>query len=293
MRVTRLVGEPIIRPSMDNRMGTNINGPSLIEVPSWIPSPRGRFYLYFAHHDGDYIRLAYADAVTGPWQIHEPGALALEKSAFKGHLASPDVIIDDEAQMIRMYYHGCDGGTHTGEPQFTRVVCSDDGLSFGTPSDILGNAYFRVFRWNHAWHAISMPGRQFRSEDGLKNFQEGTRLNTPQMRHCAVLVDNDHLKLVYTNVGDTPERLVATRIDLSGDWRTWHHTDVMDVLAPQHNYEGADCPLEPSVRSIATTRLNELRDPALFVHDGTTYLLYAVAGEAGIALARIDSWGNL
>jgi len=27
-----------------------------------------RYYLYFADHKGDYIRLAYAEALMGPWQ---------------------------------------------------------------------------------------------------------------------------------------------------------------------------------------------------------------------------------
>ena len=33
---------------------------------------------------------------------------------------------------------------------------------------------------------------------------------------------------------------------------------------------------------------NQLRDPALFEEDGIVYLLYAVAGESGIGLARVD-----
>jgi hypothetical protein len=33
MKITRLAQHPIIRPHMDDRMGDNINGPSLIRVP--------------------------------------------------------------------------------------------------------------------------------------------------------------------------------------------------------------------------------------------------------------------
>ena len=62
----RLFGGPIIRPHMDGRMGGNINGPSLIRVPDWIERPLGAYYLYFAHHKGEYIRLAYADRLEGP-----------------------------------------------------------------------------------------------------------------------------------------------------------------------------------------------------------------------------------
>ena len=33
--------------------------------------------------------------------------------------------------------------------------------------------------------------------------------------------------------------------------------------------------------------MNQLRDPAVYVEDGRTYLLYAVAGESGIAIAEV------
>ena len=50
---------------MDDRIGTNINGPSLIRVPAQVwPQPLGRYYLYFSHHKGAFIRLAYADDLS-------------------------------------------------------------------------------------------------------------------------------------------------------------------------------------------------------------------------------------
>ena len=79
-----------------------------IRVPDWIEQPLGRYYLYFAHHDGRYIRLAYADDVHGPWQTHEPGVLPLEASHFGGHIASPDAHVDEERRRIRLYYHGAE-----------------------------------------------------------------------------------------------------------------------------------------------------------------------------------------
>ena len=70
MRVQRLLSGPIIVPDMDERMGRNINGPSLIRVPEWVQHPLGRYYLYFAHHQGRYIRLAFADDIEGPWHVY-------------------------------------------------------------------------------------------------------------------------------------------------------------------------------------------------------------------------------
>ncbi|MCD6520797.1 MAG: hypothetical protein J7M05_12845 [Anaerolineae bacterium] len=61
MRIERLSTNPIIHPGLDESIGSNINGPSLIRVPLWIKNPLGKYYLYFASHHGQYIRLAYAD----------------------------------------------------------------------------------------------------------------------------------------------------------------------------------------------------------------------------------------
>ena len=128
MRVHRLGDGPIVRPNMDGRMGDNVNDPSLIRVPDWVTSPLGRYYLYFAHHDGRYIRLAYADDLLGPWTTHELGVLPLAESHFAGHVASPDVLIDDARRELRLYYHGADHPSRVGNSnQFTRVAVSFDG----------------------------------------------------------------------------------------------------------------------------------------------------------------------
>ncbi|SUZ90028.1 uncharacterized protein METZ01_LOCUS42882, partial [marine metagenome] len=58
--VNRIGDGPIITPELDQRMGGNIQGPSLIKVPKWIENPIGQYYLYFADHRGEYIRMAYA-----------------------------------------------------------------------------------------------------------------------------------------------------------------------------------------------------------------------------------------
>ncbi|NQT21288.1 MAG: hypothetical protein HQ592_16390 [Planctomycetes bacterium] len=128
MKIRRLPNNPIIRPDMDARIGSNINGPSLIRVPEWVSNPLGRYYLYFAHHQGTFIRLAFSDDLEGPWQIHSPGVLDLGDSFFGSHIASPDVHVIEDEREIRMYYHGC----CLPEPpyQVTRVAVSADGLNF-------------------------------------------------------------------------------------------------------------------------------------------------------------------
>ena len=46
MKVERFSANPIVYPGLDGSLGSNINGPSLIKVPNWLPDPLGRYYLY-------------------------------------------------------------------------------------------------------------------------------------------------------------------------------------------------------------------------------------------------------
>ena len=320
VKVIRLSDKPIIRPDLDASIGENIQGPSLIQVPDWVEDPLGKYYLYFADHKGRYIRLAYSDELTGPWKIHEAGSLPIEQSYFAAtpppitdeqlaeltaarsgvsglgspvshdlaleftmpHIASPDVHVDNETQNIIMYYHGLEGPAF----QHSRVATSKNGIDFTAHEENLGRSYFRVFNYNEMTYALAMPGQFYRSEDGFTNFEEGPRLFGPNMRHSAVIVRDDHLYVFWTRVGDAPESILLSTIDLRSDWMAWNESKEVMVLKPEFDWEGANAPVEPSVRSTAYGQVNQLRDPALYVEGDQVYLLYAVAGESGIACSR-------
>jgi hypothetical protein len=284
MKVERFPNNPIIRPNMRGRIGSNINGPSLIQIPEWLPNRLGNYYLYFAHHKGKFIRLAYADRLDGPWELYEPGTLPIEQGDGVDHVASPDVHVDEERRQIRMYYHA--GLTATAR-QESRVAVSDDGISFRRLTGRIGNPYFRVFRWNGYHYALGMPGRLYRSKDGLTDFEGGPVLFSPNMRHSALKLDDGTLRVFYSNVGDAPERILLSTIDLTPDWTNWRESEPATVLEPEFEYEGADLPIEPSVRDWAPLPVRQLRDPAIFQDNGETYLLYSVAGEYGLAIARL------
>jgi hypothetical protein len=287
MQVQRFAENPIVRPNMDARMGDNINGPSLIRVPDWVANPLGRYYLYFAHHDGRYIRLAFADDLHGPWGMHEPGVLPLEQSLFAGHIASPDVQIDEQRRQIRLYYHGAERPTGGGQPQQTRLALSSDGLQFKAQPEELGLPYFRLFRWRDTWYAVAMPGVLYRSADGLTGFERGPTLPLPNIRHCALKVVGDRLEFFYTQIGDCPEGVLLATIDLTPDWSAWQPSPPVVVLEPELPYEGADQPRVPSARGLIHGPVHQLRDPDIFEEDGRTYLVYTVAGEYGLALAEL------
>ena len=298
--VTRLLDQPIVTAHMDERMGSNIQGPSLIRVPEWVDNPLGKYYLYFSEHKGEYIRLAYADELTGPWTVYTPGTLTLAQSHFPetcppcsvpedsvvpayAHIASPDVIVREDRQELVMYLHGR-------EPmvQVTRLATSKNGVDFEGNPEILGRPYFRTFNYKDYWYGLAMPGFFYRSRDGYTAFEEGPRFFNNDMRHSAVLVRGDTLYVFWTQVGHAPESILLTAITMGDDWNDWIESETVEVLKPERSWEGADLPLVPSVRGDITVPANQLRDPAVYEEDGQVYLLYSVAGESGIAIARVD-----
>jgi hypothetical protein len=96
------------------------------------------------------------------------------------------------------------------------------------------------------------------------------------------------MHVFWTQVGHAPESILLSSIDLSDDWNNWKVSEPIVVLRPESPWEGADAPNEPSIRSTAYGHVNQLRDPAIYVEDENVYLLYAVAGESGIALAQVQ-----
>lgn len=321
LHAVRLVDHPIIAPETDPSIGINIQGPSLIRVPDWAPNPLGKYYLYFADHKGSYIRLAFADDLKGPWTVHKPGALQLEASHFLTatpevpqediektlsymrnvlghdgrsdaqllddlivpHIASPDVHIDDEKKRIVMYFHGLDAFAS----QVSRAAVSEDGITFVARPQVLGRSYMRAVKHDGMTYVLAMPGQIYRSRDGLSGFEQGPKLFDKLMRHAALLKRGNTLHVFWSRAGDAPESILHSTIDISGDWMQWKEEGEDIVLKPEHDWEGADATLEPSQRSTAQGHVNQLRDPAIFEEDGRVFLLYAVAGESGIAIAEV------
>jgi hypothetical protein len=319
IETTPLVNHPILptRDEIDSDpRHRNTNGPSLIRVPEWVQDALGRYYLYYADHKGDRIKLAYADALGGPWSVHEPGALRLDQTPFLHnapdvperidreklgvsrapgvpsvlddctipHIASPDVIVDEQSRSLRLYYHGLDAFM----TQNTRVATSEDGLHFDPRDEVLASSYLRMFRFDSQWYGLAMPGQLYRSRSGLADFEAGPLLFEPDMRHAGLWLRGDVLWVFWTRVGDAPERILLSSVDLSGDWQNWRESEPVEVRRPLCDWEGALEPIQPSIRSAVDHSVNQLRDPFVYVEDGKGYLVYGVAGESGIAIARMQ-----
>ncbi len=300
--------EPIIDVKKDLRLNGNANGPSLIKIPTWVKKPIAKYYLYFAHHKGKSIRLALADSLTRPWRLSEISALELKDSLFainpprdcdldegvkhdiaKGddgnypHIASPDVVIDEARQQIRLYYHGrlADG------TQATRVAISEDGINFIAQPEILGLPYFRVFKYQDYYYAMAMPGVLYRSLNGLDNFETGAMATSFSIRHFAFLQHDDKWFVFSTRVGDAPERILCSALLTNGDWHNWKLGPETEIHRPEKNWEGANLPCLPSKYGAVMNAVNQLRDPAIYCEKENIYLLYSVAGEQGIAIGEL------
>lgn len=288
VRAERLAVNPVITPDMSDVIGNNINGPSLIEVPSWIDKPLGKYYLYFAHHNGESIRLAYADSPEGPWKIYEPGTLKLSQTICSGHIASPDVHIDEKKKRIKMYFHGPVKGFKN---QVSLLAASVDGISFSPNSDVLGDSYFRVFAWKNYLYAFSRLGKLYRSIDHEK-FEYSHNpferfIFKSRVRHVAIKIHDNSLLIFYSRIADCPERILMSEIDLSKDPHKWAASRPVTVLESEYDYEGANLPIIPSKNGAAKSPEHSLRDPAIFANETRTFLLYSVAGEQGIAVANL------
>jgi hypothetical protein len=160
--------------------GRNVAGPSVIRIPDWIKpedraDPSAIYYLYFSHHRGKYIRLAWSVTISGPWSLYHTGTQHL--SGQRGvldlgdapiqlqnkiripnnHLGSPDAHVDDRHQQIVLYFHSgskieVDGVPEAQQKSF--AATSVNGLNFRNRIEpvILGLNYLRAFEYaERAW----------------------------------------------------------------------------------------------------------------------------------------------
>ena len=294
--VNRFISYPLITPEMlPGNDGSNINGPSLIKVPDWVQGRLGLFYLYFAHHHGQYIRLAYADSLSGPWKIYTPGVLSIENVNYGyDHLASPDVHIDHASHQIKMYFHSVVKET---QYQKTYIATSSDGIHFISNSQPIAEFYFRTIQWKNAWIGMSKGGIMYYSKEGNTRFEALPQSVFPMsdrwanasgdVRHVALDIKGDILLVYYTRIADKPESIYRARINLNQSPSLWYATHHELILSPEEAWEGVNLPVFASKSGAALSREHALRDPAIFLYVEKTFLLYAGGGESAIGIVEL------
>jgi hypothetical protein len=319
--VTRFVENPLVTLSMSSTLGDNANGPTVIRVPSWVEHPLGRYYMYFAHHKGRFIRLAYADSVRGPWKLYEPGVMKVQDTALYRpqpdpadsppgaytHVASPEIYVDDAHRRIVLWAHGmwtngerwpqdkAEAGAwlrQHGYAQFTQTAESSDGLSFHALPAISKQSYLRVFEHDGQLYAMARLGQLLRADDPLAPFELGPNpfRDSPykdRVRHVAMLEREGVLHIFFTAIRDAPESLLHTTMKTDGDWSAWKIGEVETVLEPAAPYECAGMPVEQSAVGEIDHAARQIRDPDVLVDGDATYLFYTFCGEQGVAGAEV------
>lgn len=341
---TRISNSPIIHTSLHPRLKEesakegyiNINGPSLIKVPEWVENPLGKYYLYFAHHKGSYIRMAYADSLDGQWTMYDGKILPLKDSGLQTehgpktdfstlrkycswsesialievgkaaeesfekrsgnnskssasttpHLASPEVIINNKTKQLHLYYHG----VVEGSLQKSKVAISKDGIHFEAQPEIIALPYLRVFKYRDEYYGLAMPGFLYKSKNGLTDWEVRKRwLFETNTRHFGLHLNENELYIFYSKVGDAPEQILYTKMDMSSEnWNDWKVEPSQELLKPELEWEGGNLAIEPSMRGEIADPVNQLRDPDIFKdEDGSLYLLYTGGGEQAIGLAKL------
>jgi hypothetical protein len=322
LTATRFKENPLITVNTSPSLGDNVNGPSIIRVPDWVQRPLGRYYMYFAHHKGQYIRMAYADSLHGPWKIYEPGVLKVSDTALfrpqpdpdptppgvYTHVASPEIYVDQNAKRIIMWFHGLwtEGKQWpaplpearawlrtNGYAQYTQSAVSTDGIHFESQPAITKEPYLRVFQHDGEFYGIARLGHMLRAKDPLSSFETGPDPfrdgpYSGNVRHVALLTRGNQLDVFLSVIGTAPESILHTTIALDGDWSKWKASGYDTVLAPQAAYECPDLPVARSEVGEIYGPAKQLRDPALFVENGKVFLFYTVCGEQGIAGAEIS-----
>lgn len=318
---TRFARNPLITVATSPSLGGNVNGPTVIRVPDWVERPLGRYYMYFANHMGGFVRLAYADALEGPWRVHEPGVLQVRDTAFfrpqpdpkealddfYTHVASPEVLIDPNRRRIVMWVHGwwTAGEQWPADPvearawarrkgygQFTQAAESSDGLTFTARPAITRQSYLRVFRHDGWVYGITRLGRLARAQDPADAFELGPNpfrdgAHADRVRHVGLWQRGTRLFVFFTAIGDAPERIMVSTIDLTSDWTTWRATTATEVLRPEASYECVHLPAAPSEAGDIAVPVRQMRDPFVFEDGGRLVLFYTTCGEQGIAAADL------
>jgi hypothetical protein len=317
----RLASNPLVTVSSSPSLGGNVNGPTVMRVPGWLKRPLGKYYMYFANHTGTFIRLAYADSIEGPWRVHEPGVLDVKDTAFfrpqpdppgalasfYTHVASPELWIDPVRRRLVMWVHGwwTNGeqwpgnlasarawAREKGYEQFTQTAESEDGVRFQMRPAITKTSYLRVFQYGGYFYGVSRLGQLSRSREprgafeiGPNPFRESTYAG--RVRHVGLLRRGDRLHVFFSAIGDAPERVLVSSVQLNGDWNTWRASAPVDVIRPEAPYECVDMAVEPSAPGDVEHRVRQIRDPFVFEDGEKTFLFYSTCGEQGIAAAEI------
>ncbi|MEM6333226.1 MAG: PEP-CTERM sorting domain-containing protein [Planctomycetota bacterium] len=277
----------------------SINGPSMMYIPDGTPNKLADYYLYFADHGGDHIKMAYGNSPTGPFTLYNPndGVMTLRDTASNTqstsdgrfidfgnglgvgeHIASPDVTFDATTGMFNMTYHGerfrqqTDGSWNAGS-QRSFAAFSTDGLNFQTTqyATELTAPYLREFEYLGDKYAISDNGSQIRPTDQNNPYDTGIWESVVFNRELRDTVNA--LAGMESTWADDPDNSAKQRgngdpgfdyrhhaVEVVDDTLNWFFTSRGE--APERIYQ-ATIQLDPDWRNWTATGVYEILRPEL------------------------------
>ena len=283
---------------LTQNFNSNICNPCIIKVPEWVKDSLGKYYLYYADHRGKYIKFAFSNFIFNNWRSKLD--IIININSFNNainHIASPEIYIDDIKKKFYLLTHS-HSATHKG--QWTYVSESNNGLHFKVVNDKpLAPFYLRVFKYNNFFYGVSKGGNLWKTNELIREFYPCQNLFDPSksnellhnyegaVRHVGLFVENNILYIFYSKIGDKPERIYFSKLNLEKNDKNWKFNSETELLRPTMDFEGANLPLLKSKPGDTPVAENALRDPYLFKINSNYYLAYCVQGEFGIAIAEI------
>ncbi len=278
----------------------SICNPCIIRTPAWFKKKLGKYYLYFADHRGTFIKLLFSNDLNKNWKFLNKKILNI-KSKSKldayNHIASPEVFINNKEKKIYMFTHS---HSRSKIGQWTYLSISNDGINFVKKfNNPLAPFYFRLFKHKNNFYGIVKGGDLWRSKQINFKYKKYQNLITQKVsktnlhnknksiRHVGILKKKNYLHCVFSRIGDKPERIFYTKINLHKKFEKWKFQKIKELIRPIFAYEGSNIKLKKSKPGDAPKPENALRDPYLFSDKGKTYLIYCVKGEKNFAICEL------
>lgn len=135
-----------------------------------------------------------------------------------------------------------------------------------------------------------MSGFFYKFSKNLKKYETRKRLILEtKVRYPSLLIQENILYLIYSSVGDLPEKIVYRKITLdNSDWNKWKAGPEHKLLKAEFLWEGSVLKSKKSVKGASIELINDVRNPSVFKdEDDKMYLLYSGGGEKGIGIAEL------
>ena len=276
----------------------NINGPTVVEYRVPIFSNSKFYLMYFGHHKGKYIRVAWSFSPTGPFKRVPLARPLLIWNVFgerKGHVASPEV--QKFGSKTYLFSHSPSRYFEPGK-QITYMSRLWLGIFCSRAKPIALPPYARFFSFNGSVHAITNGADVIKFDpDSLEVSSisvDKSPLLVPDLmdsvkrvRHAQIVESMGLALCFFTRVGDAPERILVSKLESKSSDGAKFSVPI-ELLRPTEDYEGTGQKIEPSKNGISRQSENALRDPFVAKFGNQHFLYYSTEGEKGIACAKLE-----